>query len=70
MIIGLMIMIRRFDNGNFVIMTNQILLPALEPEPHKSLRFSSFGRAVSSALIAANDDNEVFLAQNAVLIFS
>ena len=57
-------------NGNFAIMNNLTFLPAVEAEPQKSSRFSSFGREVSSALIVANDDNDVFLAQNAVWIFS
>ena len=46
------------DNGNFVIMKNLIISPAVEAEPQKSSRFSSFGRVVSSALIVANDDDD------------
>ena len=37
-------------------MKNIFNLPAVEAEPQKSSRFSSFGRAVSSALIVANDE--------------
>ena len=63
------------DNGNFVIMKNLIISPAVEAEPQKSSRFSSFGRVVSSALIVANDDDDedyddVFWAKNAVFVFS
>ena len=61
------------DNGNFVIMKNLIISPAVEAEPQKSSRFSSFGRVVSSALVVAYDDiddydedyDDVFWAKNA-----
>ena len=63
-------------------MNNLTFLPAVEAEPQKSSRFSSFGREVSSALIVANDDDhdedcdddegydDVFWAKNAFFSLS